>query len=121
MSSKQVFPVRDYKGTHFYRQLADGMVCFTNIVPSHRFKWPSSAKGLTSDGLVKGYIPPRRHPRYRPLGYRDGIAIYAVLLVQASHYVQETGGSPYQAMLLNNVVMGKAIKLMADSPSLKQV
>lgn len=33
----------------------------------------------------------------------------------------ERGNSPYKAMLLNEVVMGKAIKLYTDQPSLTEV
>ncbi|KAH9932390.1 ADP-ribosylation [Fomitopsis serialis] len=52
---------------------------------------------------------------------RFGAGIYtSATSSKANDYVQERGGSPYKAMLLSDVVMGKAIKLTVDSPSLTQ-
>jgi hypothetical protein len=41
--------------------------------------------------------------------------------IQADDYVREEGGSQYKAMLMNQVVMGKAIKLYEEDQSLTRV
>lgn len=40
---------------------------------------------------------------------------------QAKDYIQELGGSPYRSMLLNDVVLGNAVKLYSDDSTLTQV
>lgn len=52
---------------------------------------------------------------------RFGEGIYtSATSSKANDYVAEGGGSSYRAMLLNDVVMGKTIKLTADNPNLKE-
>ncbi|TFY50765.1 hypothetical protein EVJ58_g10898 [Rhodofomes roseus] len=50
---------------------------------------------------------------------RFGAGIYtSATSSKANDYIQQQGRSPYKAMLLNDVVMGKVIKMTTDNPTL---
>jgi len=52
---------------------------------------------------------------------RFGAGIYtSATSSKANDYVEELGGSPYKAILMSNVVMGKPIKLTTNQPDLTQ-
>ena len=46
---------------------------------------------------------------------------HELIVAQASDYVQENGGSPYKAMLLNEVVLGNEKVLTRNNQTLRQV
>lgn len=53
---------------------------------------------------------------------RFGAGIYSsATSSKANDYVAEPGGSAYKAMLLNDVVLGRTIKLMSGDENLTQV
>lgn len=53
---------------------------------------------------------------------RFGAGIYtSATSSKADSYVCEKGGSRYKAMLLSDVILGKAIKMKTDNAGLKEV